>query len=96
MKSVEPFGAFSSLPDHSRSLYGITIASEFTASFFNCGDNARSPGDKTYQGECNTWLKSDDWGLGIKTSLHGVVSAQMDALADYFFYTWKVGSLAYI
>ncbi|KAJ2913953.1 hypothetical protein MD484_g6462, partial [Candolleomyces efflorescens] len=78
--------------NQSRALHGITIGSEITADFWNCGLMNRAAVDATYGGGCNSWIFTpiEDWSLGIKSTLLQYVSAQMDTLRDYFFFTWKV------
>ena len=80
-----------SRPANSRADHGITMATEFSAAFLDCGLFLRSTSQTPiYQGDCTLWDDYRDWGLGIKASLMQFVGAQMDALRDWFYFNWKV------
>lgn len=78
---------------NSRSNFGITMAGEFSPAFLDCGlfVNGVNSTRKSYQGDCSFWDNYKRWSLILKSSLSELVLAQMDALGDYFFFTWKVG-----
>ncbi|RXW21154.1 hypothetical protein EST38_g4705 [Candolleomyces aberdarensis] len=78
--------------DESRSDFGITVAGGFSLGFLDCGLFVNGVGhNSSYEGDCSFWESSKNWGLNLKGSLMQLVLAQMDALGDYFFYTWKIG-----
>jgi len=47
-------------------------------------------GTQTYGGNCADWQDSSQWTDGTKAGLMAFASASMDALKDWFFWTWKV------
>ncbi|KZP22688.1 glycoside hydrolase family 5 protein [Athelia psychrophila] len=59
----------------SRSSFGVTIAGEMSAGFNDCG--LFLPGD------------SGNWSSATKAGVMQFTLASMDALQDYFFWTWK-------
>ncbi|KAJ2927009.1 hypothetical protein H1R20_g10093, partial [Candolleomyces eurysporus] len=76
--------------DQSRSNFGITLAGAFSLAFSDCGFYVRGVNTtSTYEGDCSFWENSKNWGLALKASLTQLALAQMDALGDYFFFTWK-------
>jgi hypothetical protein len=44
----------------------------------------------SYGGNCSDWQDSSNWTAGTKAGLMAFASATMDALGDWFFWTWKV------
>ena len=44
----------------------------------------------SYGGDCSVWQDSSAWTAGTKAGLMAFASAEMDALGDWFFWTWKV------
>ncbi|KAJ2931107.1 hypothetical protein H1R20_g5984, partial [Candolleomyces eurysporus] len=83
------------LLNQSRADHGITLATEFSAAFLDCGLFLRSVGQvPKYKGDCTLWDDYANWGLGIKSSLMQFVGAQMDALRDWFYFNWKIAPSA--
>ena len=80
----------------SRLNFGITVAGEFSPAFLDCGlfVNGVNSTSRFYQGDCSFWDNYKQWGIILKSSLSQLVLAQMDALGDYFFFTWKVGDIS--
>ena len=83
----------------SRSAFGVTIAGEWSNALNDCGlfllGVDLSP---SYTGNCSDWQDSSNWTEGTKAGLMALASATMDALGDWFFWTWKVstGSFSFI
>ncbi|RXW17230.1 hypothetical protein EST38_g8624 [Candolleomyces aberdarensis] len=89
--SAQQVSRWGPLFNQSRADHGITLATEFSAAFLDCGLFLRSVGQvPKYKGDCTLWGDYADWGLGIKSSLMQFVGAQMDALRDWFYFNWKV------
>jgi len=77
----------------SQSAFGVTMAGEFSNGFNDCGLFLRGvPGSHTYAGNCDDWQDSSNWTPGTKAGIQNLALAQMDALQDWFFWTWKVGN----
>ncbi|KAG5653125.1 hypothetical protein H0H81_002192 [Sphagnurus paluster] len=73
--------------------FGVTVAGEFSNGFNDCGLFLRGvPGSSTYGGNCNDWQDSSNWTAGTKAGLMQFAMASMDALGDFFFWTWKIGN----
>jgi len=49
-------------------------------------------GPTTYGGNCSFWEDSTRWNETTKAGIERFGMASMDALRDYFFWTWKVGN----
>jgi len=76
----------------SRSAFGVTVAGEWSNGFNDCGLFLNGVGGSySYGGNCADWQDSSNWSAGTKAGLMAFSSASMDALRDWFFWTWKVG-----
>lgn len=83
------FDASNRLTFPSRVAFGVSVAGEWSNAWNDCGLFLRGvDGTTTYGGVCEN--DSSTWGDGVKAGLLSFASAQMDALGDYFFWTWKV------
>jgi aryl-phospho-beta-D-glucosidase BglC (GH1 family) len=78
----------------SRSNFGVTIAGEFSNGFNDCGLFLKGVSGRstTYGGNCDDWQDSSNWSAATKAGLQKFAEASMDALGDWFFWTWKVGN----
>ena len=80
----------------SRASYGVTIAGEWSNAINDCGLFMRGVGGRggaiTYGGNCSDWQDASKWTDGTKAGILAFSSASMDALRDWFFWTWKVSS----
>ena len=75
----------------SRSAFGVSIAGEWSNGFNDCGLFMTGVGaPQSYGGNCADWQDSSNWTAGTKAGLMAFASASMDALGDWFFWTWKV------
>lgn len=75
----------------SRTNFGVTFAGEFSNGFNDCGLFLTGVGGSTtYGGNCLDWQDSSTWTPGTVAGLLAFSSASMDALRDWFFWTWKV------
>jgi len=80
----------------SRSAFGVTIAGAWSNAFNDCGLFVTGVGaSQSYGGNCWDWKDSSNWTAGTKAGLLAFSSASMDALGDWFFYTWTV-SMGYL
>jgi hypothetical protein len=77
----------------SRTAFGVTIAGEWSNGFNDCGLFLNGVGGShSYGGDCADWQDSSSWTAGTKAGLMAFASASMDALGDWFFWTWKVST----
>ncbi|KAF8991502.1 glycoside hydrolase superfamily [Cyathus striatus] len=79
--------------NNSRSAFGVTIAGEFSNGINDCGLFLNGVGGgSSYGGDCSFWQDSSTWNSTIKAGLNLFTLASMDALQDFFFWTWKIGN----
>jgi hypothetical protein len=48
------------------------------------------PGSHTFSGDCTVWQDASTWTDAQKAGVQAFIMASMDALGDWFFWTWKV------
>ncbi|KAJ7511119.1 glycoside hydrolase family 5 protein [Mycena galericulata] len=77
----------------SRTAFGVTVAGEFSNGYNDCGTFLTGVnGTQTYGGDCSLWLDSSTWNATVKAGLMQYALASMDAMQDWFFWTWKIGN----
>ncbi|KAJ7118711.1 glycoside hydrolase superfamily [Mycena epipterygia] len=86
--------------------FGFVVAGEFSNAVTDCGLYVNGVGqgvryEGTYildgpwpvMGNCSTdWLDYQNWSSGTKSAYKKFAMASMDALQNWFFWTWKVGN----
>ncbi|KAJ7692426.1 glycoside hydrolase superfamily [Mycena rosella] len=76
----------------SRSAFGVTVAGEFSNGYNDCGLYLDGVGGTPhYGGDCTLWQDSSAWNLTVKAGVMQFALASMDAMGDWFFWTWKIG-----
>ncbi|KAI0079826.1 glycoside hydrolase [Panus rudis PR-1116 ss-1] len=77
----------------SRSQFGVTVAGEFSNGFNDCGlfVNGVANGPVS-TADCAFYSDSTQWDQNTKDGLKTYAMASMDALGDWFFWTWKIGN----
>ncbi|KAG6917252.1 hypothetical protein DXG01_003284 [Tephrocybe rancida] len=80
--------------NNSRSGFGVTVAGEFSNGYNDCGLFLNGvPGTgHSYGGDCADWEDSSNWSAATKAGVLKFAEASMDALGDWFFWTWKIGN----
>ncbi|KIJ63488.1 glycoside hydrolase family 5 protein [Hydnomerulius pinastri MD-312] len=79
--------------NNSQTAFGVTLAGEFSNGYNACGlyltgvNGASSFGDS-----CSLFLDSSQWNETMKAGLMEFSLASMDALQNWFFWTWKIGN----
>ncbi|EPQ56515.1 glycoside hydrolase [Gloeophyllum trabeum ATCC 11539] len=86
----------------SMSAFGMTAAGEFSNAVTDCGKwlngvglGARYDGTfagSTAVGDCDTWTNWPAWDDTMKSGIKQFALASMDALQNWFFWTWKIGN----
>ncbi|KAJ6558743.1 glycoside hydrolase family 5 protein [Mycena vulgaris] len=77
----------------SLSAFGVTVAGEFSVGFNDCGLFLTGVNVSTYfVRDCTLWEDSRAWNDTVRAGLRELALAQMDAMRDWFFWTWKVGN----
>ncbi|KAI0764318.1 glycoside hydrolase [Trametes elegans] len=88
--------SWGTMMNNSRGAFGITIAGEFSNAINDCGlyvngVNDDGPTVAAYGAGCGYWEDSAQWSDDTKAGLRNFALASMDALGDWFFWTWKIG-----
>ncbi|KAJ7017163.1 glycoside hydrolase family 5 protein [Mycena alexandri] len=77
----------------SRQAFGVTVAGEFSNGYNDCGLYLTGVnGSQSYGGDCSLWEDSSTWNTSVKAGVMQFALASMDALGDWFFWTWKIGN----
>ncbi|KAJ7843740.1 glycoside hydrolase family 5 protein [Mycena olivaceomarginata] len=81
--------------NNSRSQFGVTVAGEWSNGYNDCGLYLNGVnGSHSYGGDCSLWEDSSTWNATVKAGVQQFALASMDALGDWFFWTWKIGKAA--
>ncbi|KAK7035721.1 glycoside hydrolase [Favolaschia claudopus] len=105
-RSTQPCGAWGSLFNNTLSKFGFIVAGEFSNAVTDCGlyvngVNLGTRYEGTYTldgnhpdlGNCATdWLDYQNWDKDTKNAYKTFAMSSMDALQNWFFWTWKVGN----
>lgn len=83
--------AIGSMVKASQSAFGVTIGGEFSNAINDCGLFVKAAGlPVTYGGDCSYWEDATEWNATTKAGVQAWAMANMDALQNWFFWTWKV------
>jgi glucan 1,3-beta-glucosidase len=75
----------------SQKAFGVTLAGEFSNGYNYCGLYLEGVGQpETAAPPCALFLDSSQWNETMKAGIQQFALASMDALQDWFFWTWKV------
>ena len=90
--------------NQSMTSFGMTTAGEFSNAVTDCGLFLNNVGEGTRyegtystggpwpsQGSCTTWTDWQSWDQTTKEGIMTFALASMDALQNWFFWTWKIG-----
>ncbi|KAJ7061463.1 glycoside hydrolase family 5 protein [Mycena amicta] len=76
----------------SRSEFGVTVAGEWSNGYNDCGLYLTGVnGSQHYGGDCALWEDASQWNATVKAGVQALAEASMDALGDWFFWTWRIG-----
>ncbi|KAG8737386.1 hypothetical protein FRC10_008264 [Ceratobasidium sp. 414] len=103
-QTKKPCTAWGKSFNGSMSSYGMTIAGEFSNAFNDCGfflngvnrgarfDGTFNPysGPSGGAGACVQWMDVARWDASTKAAVKQFALSSMDALQNYFFWTWKI------
>ncbi|KAI8975905.1 glycoside hydrolase [Trametes punicea] len=79
--------------NNSRQNFGVTVAGEFSNAINDCGLWVVGIGVPANFGpDCGYWMDASQWSDATKQGLLNFALASMDALGDWFFWTWKIGA----
>ncbi|KAF8195623.1 glycoside hydrolase family 5 protein [Mycena galopus ATCC 62051] len=77
--------------DASETAFGVTIGGEWAASPNACGYFLVGVGPESPNSQCPEYDDYQNYNESMKAGILNYVEATMDALGDWFFWTWKVG-----
>ncbi|KAG1858453.1 glycoside hydrolase family 5 protein [Suillus subalutaceus] len=99
-----PCTAWGGMMNTSMSAFGFTTAGEFSNAVTDCGlyvngvgvgtryEGTYTPGTWPVVGNCTTWTDWQSWNSTMISSIEQFALASMDALQNWFFWTWKIGN----
>ena len=103
--ATTPCTTWGKMANDSMTNFGMTGAGEFSNAVTDCGlwlnnVNAGTRYEGTYavggpwpsQGSCTTWTDWQSWDQATKNDIKTFALASMDALQNWFFWTWKIGN----
>lgn len=76
----------------SNSEFGITIGGEWSLAINDCGKWLNGVGQNAGFGDCSAFENWRAYDETMKTNLRNQCMGTMDALRDYFFWTWKISN----
>jgi len=94
---------YSGTADTALSQMGVTVAGEFSLAINDCGlflnnvgEGQRFEGTHSEQtgsgfGSCATWDDWSSWSQDRKDNFNQFMQVQIDALQNFFFWTWRTG-----
>lgn len=86
-------GTVTDAPVPSRKAFGVTVAGEFSNALNDCGLYVVGVNQGAKYGmDCDYWMDASGWSDATKQGLRNFALASMDALGDWFFWTWKIGN----
>lgn len=85
-----PCDQWAAVTNRSQTNFGITVGGEFSTAVNNCGLWLEGPESPT-QARCAVWDNWAAWDQTWMEELRQITLATMDALQNYFYWTWKIG-----
>jgi aryl-phospho-beta-D-glucosidase BglC (GH1 family) len=100
---VKPCRAWGANQNNSMANFGMTVAGEFSLGHNDCGLFLNGVGSGTRwegtfaggaggEGDCTEWNDWTKWDQNRKNDLKNFALSSMDALQNWFFWTWKIGN----
>ncbi|KAK0458473.1 exo-beta-1,3-glucanase [Desarmillaria tabescens] len=101
--ATTPCTTWGSLVNGTMSDFGLANAGEFSLAVTDCGEylngvnlgtryEGNYTGYTTSVGSCTEWTDWKSWDADMKSAMKQFSLASMDALQDWFFWTWKIGN----
>ncbi|KAI0082781.1 exo-beta-1,3-glucanase [Panus rudis PR-1116 ss-1] len=99
-----PCDSWAANQNQSMAAFGLTTAGEFSNAINDCGlyvngvnlgtryEGTYTPGSWPRIGDCDKWTDYQNWDNDMKQDIKKFALASMDALQNYFFWTWKIGN----
>jgi len=81
--------------NNTQSTFGVITAGEWSVAVNDCGLFVTGVGEPVaYGGDCTQWNQWESWDQTTKDNLKSFALATMDALQNWFFWTWKIAPSA--
>ncbi|KAF8651973.1 hypothetical protein AX16_004616 [Volvariella volvacea WC 439] len=77
--------------NYSQRVFGVTLGGEFSAAINDCGYWLSGIGSTPSNPNCDIWDNWSSWNQTLIDSMREVTLASMDALQNFFYWTWKIG-----
>jgi hypothetical protein len=69
----------------------VTVSGEFSGSYTECGLFLSGATDNTtVEGDCVPFIEWQNWNQTFKDGIRVFTEAEMDALTNWWYWTWKV------
>ncbi|KAJ6500522.1 glycoside hydrolase family 5 protein [Mycena sanguinolenta] len=103
-RTSQPCSSWGQLFNDTMADFGFIVAGEWSNAVTDCGTYVNGvgqgtryegtfPGFTTSLGNCATdWLAWETWDAGTKKAYMQFAQSSMDALQNWFFWTWKIGN----
>ncbi|EPQ55353.1 glycoside hydrolase [Gloeophyllum trabeum ATCC 11539] len=79
--------------NQSQEAFGVTVAGEWSVGYNDCGLFVEGVNiAPKYVGDCSIFEDASQWNQTMKDGLKMFAMATMDALQNWFFWTWKIGN----
>ncbi|KAJ7491869.1 glycoside hydrolase superfamily [Mycena galericulata] len=89
---THPYFAFNNQPDSSPIATGTEPASAGGIWPKQACKTWAQSLNTSYGGGCSLWMDSSTWNATVKAGVMEFALASMDAMQDWFFWTWKIGN----
>jgi aryl-phospho-beta-D-glucosidase BglC (GH1 family) len=85
--------AWGSSVNQSQVSFGVTVSGEFSSSYVDCGLFVSGVGvNTTVEGDCLPFVQWQSFNATFKQGILDFTLAEMDALQNWWYWTWKVGN----
>jgi len=78
--------------NQSQKAFGVTLGGEFSSAINDCGLWLTGIGGTSAYPDCTPWDNWSSYNATVIAALKQVTLASMDALQNFFFWTWKIGN----
>lgn len=88
-----PCSSWANMMNSSQQSFGVTTAAEWSLGFNDCGFMLHSTADEhtTSPEICDVWNHWENYTTTMKSNVLSFAMSNMDALQQWFFWTWKIG-----
>ncbi|KAF9493559.1 glycoside hydrolase family 5 protein [Pleurotus eryngii] len=91
-KIVHSLSEWAMATNRSSRVFGVTVGGEFSTAINDCGLWLNGVGSSPTSTDCAHWDDWEHYDQATIDDLKKVTLASMDALQNFFFWTWKIGN----